>query len=124
MNSPIKNKMNTIFVHVSNLEDSVKWYSRLLNQDVDLSKVSNPVHNLLMDQYTGLTLDAGSSDTTKIIIPSLHPLFNFHTDDIKKSYDFIKEIGYEVESDIVDFADFAYFNISDPDKNIIMICNG
>lgn len=124
MTSPIKNRMNTIFVHVSNLEASVKWYTQLFNQEVDLSKVAKPVHNLFMDQYTGLTLDAGPSGVTKTITPSGYPLFNFHTDNIKKSYEFIKELGYKVETEIIEFDDFAYFNISDPDKNIIMICNG
>lgn len=124
MNSPIRNKINTIFVHVSNLERSVKWYSRLLNQEVDLTKVLNPVHNIFMNQYTGLTLDAGPLGISKKITPSVHPLFNFHTDDIQKSYKFLKELGYQIESDIVEFDEFAYFNISDPDKNIIMICNG
>lgn len=124
MNIPIKNKINTIFVHVSNLEESVKWYCQLLNQEVDLTKVSRPVHNLSMNQYTGLTLDAGPSDAMKKITPSPHPLFNFHTDDIQRSFEYIRELGYQIESEIVEFDDFAFFNISDPDKNIIMICNG
>ncbi|WP_078555983.1 VOC family protein [Bacillus alkalicellulosilyticus] len=124
MNSPIKNKINTIFVHVSNLEESVKWYSRLLNHDVDLSNVSEPVHNIPMNQYTGLTLDAGPSGVPKKITPSSHPLFNFHTDNIQKSYEYLRKLGYQIESEIVKFDDFAYFNISDPDNNIIMVCNG
>lgn len=77
-----------------------------------------------MDQYTGLTLDAGPSDVSKRLTPSKHPLFNFQTDDIKNSYDFIKELGYQIETEIIEFDDFSYFNISDPDGNIIMICNG
>ncbi|GIO27979.1 VOC family protein [Ornithinibacillus bavariensis] len=124
MNSPIRNKMNTVFVHVSDLERSVKWYSRLLNQEIDLTKVSRPVHNLQMNQYTGLTLDAGPLDATKKISPSPHPLFNFYTDDIQKSFEYIIGLGYQIESDIIEFDDFAFFNISDPDKNVVMICNG
>ncbi|GEL77078.1 hypothetical protein TMU01_13130 [Tenuibacillus multivorans] len=124
MFSPIKNQINTIFVHVSNLERSVKWYSQLFDQEIDLTKVSQPVHNIKVNHFTGLTLDAGPSDMTKDINPSSYPLFNFHTNDIEKSYDYIRELGIRIESDIVRFDDFAYFNISDPDKNIIMICTG
>lgn len=124
MNNLIKNQVNTIFVHVSDLEESVKWYSQLLDQEADLSKVSRPVYNFTMNHYTGLTLDAGPMGTTKKVIPAMQPLFNFHTDEIKEAYEFIKKLGYQLESEIVEFDDFAYFNISDPDGNVIMICNG
>ena len=124
MDSPIKNKINTIFIHVTDLEESVKWYGQLLGQEVDLANVSRPVYNFIMDQYTGLTLDAGPPGKTKEIVPASHPLFNFHTDDISRAYEFIHELGYQIESAIVEFDDFAFFNISDPDGNIIMICNG
>ncbi|WP_026572059.1 MULTISPECIES: VOC family protein [Sediminibacillus] len=124
MNSCIKNRINTIFVHVSDLEESVKWYSKLLNQEVELSNVSKPVHNLPMAQYTGLTLDAGPAGETKQITPSPYPLFNFHTDELEQSYQFLQTSGYKIESDIVEYEDFAFFTISDPDGNIIMICNG
>ncbi|QTN01583.1 VOC family protein [Sediminibacillus dalangtanensis] len=124
MNSFIKNQINTIFVHVSDLEKSVNWYSKLLNQEADISNVSRPVHNLIMDQDIGLTLDAGPAGETKNIIPSPYPLFNFHTDEIEQSYQYLQTSGYKIESDIVEFEDFAFFTISDPDGNIIMICNG
>ncbi|WP_053218373.1 VOC family protein [Virgibacillus senegalensis] len=123
--NPIKNRINTIFVHVNDLERSVTWYSQLLHQEVDLTQVSKPVHNLQMDQYTGLTLDAGPEGETKKIAPSPYPLFNFHTEDIQESYQYIQELGYKVESDIIEeFEDFSFFTISDPDGHVIMICNG
>ena len=121
---PISNKTNTIFIHVSNLEKSVIWYSKLLSQRVDTSTVSRPVYNLTMNQYTGTTLDAGPTGTTKEITPMPYTLFKFHTADINQAYQHIKKIQYEIVSEIVEFDDFAYFNISDPDSNIIMICNG
>ncbi|MCM3237426.1 VOC family protein [Heyndrickxia oleronia] len=124
MNSPIKNEVNTIFVHVSNLERSVTWYCQLLNQKFNLAEVSRPVYNIKLNHHTGLTLDAGPSSVIKEICPSENPLFNFHTDDINKSYDFVRKLGYQIQSEIVSFDDFAYFNISDPDGNIIMICTG
>ncbi|MFD1387298.1 VOC family protein [Oceanobacillus oncorhynchi subsp. oncorhynchi] len=124
MPHPILNKTNTIFIHVSNLEKSVIWYSKLLNQPIDVSYVSPPVYNLEMNQNTGITLDAGPSGTTKEITPHPGPLFNFHTDDIHQAYEYIEKLKYEIVSEIIKFNDFAYFNISDPDGNVIMICNG
>ena len=30
MKSPIMNRVDTVFIHVTNLKESVKWYSKLL----------------------------------------------------------------------------------------------
>jgi predicted enzyme related to lactoylglutathione lyase len=124
MNTPIKNQINTIFVHVSDLERSVKWYAELLGQDYDLTEVSRPVYNLEMNHYTGLTLDAGPDGITKHPGSCGHPLFNFHADDIDQAYNYVKELSYKIESEIVRFDDFAFFTISDPDRNVVMICTG
>lgn len=67
MNSPIKNQINTVFVHVRNLKESVKWYSQLLDQSVDLTEVYDPVYNTKINHYTGLTLDAGPPGIEKDI---------------------------------------------------------
>ncbi|MEK3907077.1 VOC family protein [Oceanobacillus sp. FSL W7-1304] len=40
---PIKNQMNGVFVHVSDLKASAKWYCDLLGMDVDLEQVVSPV---------------------------------------------------------------------------------
>ena len=39
MPSPVFNKMNTVFIHVSHLKTSVKWYSELLNQEYKMSEL-------------------------------------------------------------------------------------
>lgn len=124
MQSPILNQINTIFVHVSDLGRSVEWYLKLLGQVYNNEEVHPPVHNIMINHHTGLTLDAGPAGTTKQINPSGNPLFNFHTNDIDEAYEFIKQLGYRIESDIVRFDDFAFFTVSDPDKNVIMICTG
>ncbi|MFD1737626.1 VOC family protein [Bacillus salitolerans] len=124
MNSPIQNQINTIFVHVSNLERSVDWYSKLLGQEYDVNEVFRPVYNIRIHGSTGLTLDAGPGGVDKTQSPSEHPLLNFHTDNIHNSYEYIKKLGYEIKSEIISFDDFSFFTICDPDQNVIMICTG
>lgn len=123
MVSPIANKVHTIFVHVTDLERSVRWYTTLLGQEVS-SEVADPVYNLKIDHHTGVVLDAGPEGETKRVDPSKHPIFNFHTDDIQKAYEYVKELGYTIDSEIVHFDDFSFFNIEDPDGNIVMVCTG
>jgi predicted enzyme related to lactoylglutathione lyase len=124
MQSPVLNKINTIFVHVSNLERSVKWYCQLLDQPFDSNLIERPVYNIQINDYTGLTLDAGQKGTLKEIKATKYPLFNFHTHNIDESFFYVKDLGFTIETDIVRFDDFAYFTISDPDDNHIMICTG
>jgi catechol 2,3-dioxygenase-like lactoylglutathione lyase family enzyme len=124
MKSPIQNKVNTIFIHVSNLEQSVKWYCDLLGQEYDLSTVSRPVYNLQVNQEVGITLDAGPSGITKNLGGLDYPLFNFHTEDIDQAYEYINQLNYTIASEIVRFDDLSFFTVRDPDFNVIMICTG
>lgn len=124
MKSPIHNQINTIFVHVSDLENSVKWYSQLLGQEFNKANVSRPVHNMRINDHTGLTIDAGPQGELKEFKPLPYPLFNFHTDDIDAAYDYVSEMNIQIESEIVRFDDFSFFVIIDPDGNQIMICTG
>ncbi|WP_191567423.1 VOC family protein [Metabacillus idriensis] len=124
MNSPIKNQINTIFVHVSDLERSVIWYSQLLGQAYDTAEIRGPVYNIEINDHTGLTLDAGPEEIIKKAKNYEYPLFNFHTDQINVAYNYVNSLGYKIESEIVNFDDFSYFTISDPDRNIIMVCTG
>lgn len=122
MISPIQNQINTIFVHVRDLERSVKWYSQLLGQDYDLANVAGPVCNTKINHHTGLTLDASPAGVVKENLASSYPLFNFHTNHIEESYAFVTQMGYQIESDIIRFETLAYFTIRDPDGNVVMIC--
>lgn len=124
MTSPVKNQINTVFIHVENLEKSVEWYTRLLDQKFEPSEISRPVYNLKINHHTGLTLDAGPEGEKKEVQASTYPLFNLHTDRIEDAYKYVVELNYEIASEIVQFDDFAYFTVLDPDKNVVMICTG
>jgi hypothetical protein len=108
---------------VSNLEKSVQWYCELLGQPYDLNSVTRPVYNLQINEHTGLTLDAGPEGATKKS-SSEYPLFNFHTDNIEASYAYVKQLGYDIVSEIIQFDDFSFFTIRDLDGNVLMICTG
>ncbi|MEF3353841.1 hypothetical protein PV403_11680 [Paenibacillus sp. GYB006] len=43
MKSPIHSKFGTVFVHVTDLERSIEWYSKLLNIEVHTENHSGPV---------------------------------------------------------------------------------
>ncbi|MBX0358513.1 VOC family protein [Halobacillus sp. Nhm2S1] len=120
MKSPIVNRLHTTFIPVTDLKRSARWYSELIGEPFTEENVHPPVYNLPMTTPTGVTLDAGLEHVT----PSSHPLFNFHTEDIDASYRFVEQLGYTIKSDIQRFEDVSFFNIQDPDGNIVMICTG
>lgn len=124
MKSPITNRVDTIFVHVTNLERSIQWYSNLMGIEVCEGKYSGPIYTFNMGAgRPGLTLDNHCFDDDYELIPSNQPLFTLSSTDIDKAYEFVtKELGAEIVTEIETFPDLSDFTFKDPDGNIIMIC--
>ncbi|QUW21940.1 VOC family protein [Sporosarcina sp. Marseille-Q4063] len=120
---PIKNQMNGVFVHVSNLKISVKWYSDLLDLDIDLEEVDSPVHNIPLTGTTSLTLDDHTFDPNFKHNTSPSPIFNLFAPKIEEAYQYIQDKGIPIVREIESVGETAWFNIKDPDGNVVMICN-
>jgi len=121
--SPIACKVNNVFIHVSDLKRSVKWYANLLGLSIDEATIESPVHNIPVTGETGLTLDDHTFDPGFTLAPSSHVLFNLFVEDIDAAYQFIQDNQITVTREIERIGDFAYFNFQDPDGNVLMICN-
>ncbi|MDN4491968.1 VOC family protein [Ureibacillus aquaedulcis] len=120
---PIKNQMNGVFVHVSNLKEAAKWYCELLGLEVGLEKIQSPVFNVPVSGTTSLTLDDHTFDSHYKHHASPNPIFNFYAPDIDAAYQYIKEKDYKVVREIEWHYEMAWFNVEDPDGNVVMICN-
>lgn len=46
ISSPVARKVNNVFIHVSNLKESAKWYCDLLGIPLVTDEVQSPVHNI------------------------------------------------------------------------------
>ncbi|MEC5425861.1 VOC family protein [Virgibacillus sp. C22-A2] len=120
---PIKNQMNGVFVHVISLKESAKWYSDLLGLDIDLDQVASPVYNIPLVGTTSLTLDDHTFDPEFNHNVSTNPIFNLYAPKIEEAYKYVKGKGIEIVREIERVGDTAWFNIKDPDGNVVMICN-
>lgn len=120
---PIYNQMNGVFIHVTNLNVSAKWYCDLLGIEVDLEKVKSPVFNVPVTGTTSLTLDDHSFDPTFQHYISPNPIFNFYTTNIEEAYRYVLEKGIKIVREIERVGNTAWFNIKDPDGNVVMVCN-
>ncbi|SOC39739.1 VOC family protein [Ureibacillus acetophenoni] len=120
---PIINQMNGVFIHVTNLKESAKWYCGLLGLEINLEKVQSPVFNVPITGTTSLTLDDHTFDPIFQHHVSPNPIFNFFTTNIDEAYNYVLEKGISIVREIERVGDTAWFNIKDPDGNVVMICN-
>jgi hypothetical protein len=118
--SPIKNKVGSIFVPVRDIEKSREWYCMLLGLPADCPILNGHLCPLPMDG-AGVILDTmpmwggqepGGAPHTKT------PAFMLLTNDLQASYKFAQEnnvnLVTEIEHD-------HWFVIKDPDGNLLMI---
>lgn len=120
---PIQNQMNGVFVHVTDLKASAKWYGDLVGMEVNTEHISSPVFNLPITGTTSLTLDDHSFDPHFQPMISPNPLFNLYAPNIDDAFQYVVDKGIEVVREIEWVEETAWFNIKDPDGNVVMICN-
>ncbi|WP_188455929.1 VOC family protein [Virgibacillus oceani] len=119
MNSPIKNKINTIFIPVKDIEKAKEWYSKMLGLE-DGEVIFD--HLFAVDMHgTGMVLDTmpkWRNDNGGLAVLNV-PAIQFGTDDINASYQFMKDNGVELVTEI---KHNQWFVFKDPDGNMLMVC--
>lgn len=116
MTNPIQNQIRGVFIPVSNIEKARDWYCNLLGLPTDGEIFFGHIYVLLMQGGTNIVLDSKiySPDNVYKI-----PVIQLATDNIDKSFDFIKSLNIEI---ITEIQNGHWFNIKDPDGNVLMIC--
>ncbi|MFC4559552.1 VOC family protein [Virgibacillus kekensis] len=119
MKSPIKNKVNLVFIPVSDIKQAKEWYTEMLNIEEGEFMFDN-LFAAKMDG-TGMLLDTMPMwrDENEQLQPLNVPAIQFGTDDIQASYAFMKEKGVELVTDI---QHDHWFVFKDPDGNKMMVC--
>src|SRR4051794_885889 len=93
----IENRIDTIFVHVTDLNRSIHWYTELLGLEVREGNHAEPVYTLNMGHgRPGITLDNHCFEEDYNFIPSNQPLFNLSASNINEAYNHVKEMGAEI----------------------------
>jgi len=120
---PIENRIDTIFVHVTDLERSIKFYCDLFRMKVKEGVHTGPIFTLNMGEgRPGITLDNHCFDEDYKFVPSNQPIFNLSSSDINEAFLHVTEMGAEIITEIVTYPDLAEFSFKDPDGNILMVC--
>ncbi|SEH64255.1 Catechol 2,3-dioxygenase [Halobacillus karajensis] len=120
MKSPIKNKINSVFIPVTDIEKARQWYSKMLGVE-DGEIHFGHLFAAEMEKGSGMILDEmpmwrdenGELPTLDV------PAVQFGTDDIQASYQFMEDHGVELVTEI-QYDHFFVFK--DPDGNMLMVC--
>lgn len=121
-NSPIKNKVGSIFIPVRDIEKSRSWYCRVLGLNENNCEIISSHLCPLPMEGTGIVLDTmpkwGGDQPNGA--PSIEtPAFMLMTDDLQGSLDYMNRLGVELVSEI---EHDHWFVVKDPDGNKLMIC--
>jgi predicted enzyme related to lactoylglutathione lyase len=118
-NSPISKQIGAVFLHVSDMNKSIQWYSELLGLPIKSSSHEGTIYELTMDGGSGLLLDSNKRELSN---SSRKTQFFFNTENLKVSYDFIIEKGVEIVTEIEIHDNISFFTFKDLDENILMVC--
>ncbi|RJX38073.1 VOC family protein [Paenibacillus pinisoli] len=116
MANPVQNKVGCIFIPVSNLEKARDWYCKLLDLPADGDIIYGHLYILPMQGHSNIVLDSKIYSPEKVIQV---PFIQLVTADIEASYAYMKEHKVELLTNI---ENGHWFNIKDPDGNVLMIC--
>lgn len=112
----IQNQIRGVFIPVSNIEEARDWYCKIFDLPTNGEIFFGHIYVLPMQGDTNTVLDS------KIYSPeNIHkvPVLQFATDNIEKSYQYIQSLNVDIVTEI---QNGHWFNIKDPDGNVLMIC--
>ncbi|WP_166245418.1 VOC family protein [Paenibacillus turpanensis] len=113
----ILNRAGAIFVPVSNIEKARDWYCALLGMEADYKIIAGHLCCIPLDNNgSNLVLDSKIYSEDAVY---RNPAFHFNTDDIEAAYRYVEEQGIELVTGI---ENGHWFNLKDPDGNLLMIC--
>jgi len=116
MSSPIQNQIQTVFIPVSSIEKARDWYCGLLDVPAEGEILHGHLFILPMKGSAGIVLDSRIYAPENVFrIPAVQLL----TDNIEESYEYMKEKGAELVTEI---EYNQWFNFKDPDGNMLMVC--
>ncbi|GHO53739.1 VOC family protein [Ktedonobacter robiniae] len=120
MKSPIQNRVTSVFVHVTDMQRSSKWYNELLGVAQGSTTHEGTIYDVPMDRQHSpfLTLDANVTLTQP---DGRHPQLMLETADIQAAHDFLVARDIELLNGIEDIGSMYFLAFKDPDGNVLLV---
>lgn len=121
-NIPMESRVASLFIHVTDLQKSAGWYSKLLGLKVKEERLnSGPVYWLELPE-AHLILDSNTENRKNLEWrEEMKPRFMFACQDIDEAYHYIEQKAQPF-SEPERHGSMAFFNFRDPEGNTFMAC--
>jgi predicted enzyme related to lactoylglutathione lyase len=116
--SPIENRIGQVFVPVSDMARSARWYSTLLGIEESNLSHEGMICDIPMQGDPRLSLDGHPRPLTN----SSQPLFYFWCQDIHAAIEYLANLGVDTVGTVTDAGSVSFLIFRDPDQNLLMVC--
>ena len=114
---PINQQLDGVFIHVSDMQRAIDWYSRLLDVPMESTTHEDMIYNLPIGSGPQIILDAYPKPTSP---RGTGPRVMFSTPDIHPAHAHALELSAETSA-VEDIGSSLVFYLEDPDGNLICI---
>jgi len=117
---PIRNCVGSVFLHVTDMERAIDWYSRLFGVPSGDTSHEGLIYEVPTDGDTGLILDGHAHAGGEWTPPPTRPACMLAADDIHAAHQFALKHATDV-SEIEDIGSVSVFQLADPDGNRLVV---
>lgn len=115
MDNPILKQIGTVFIPVSNIENARDWYCDILGVKTDGEIQFGHLYVIPLEGI-GIVLDSKIYSRESVYTT---PVFHLNTNNIEAAFQYMSNKGVNL---ITEIEHNHYFNFTDPDGNVLMIC--
>lgn len=116
--SPIRRHVGQVFIPVTNLARSARWYAEVLSFEPGPPSHGGTILDIPVEEGPRLALDANQPGFTA----DGPPRFFFWTDDVAAAVKHLQQLGVRIVSDVEDIGSVFFVQFEDPDGNSLMVC--
>lgn len=121
--SPIRPHVNSVTLWVRDIDSAAERYATLLDIPDWSGKRYKHLHLFELENGTGLMLDSnGMEDVPMPDTASVAPQFTVNANDIDAARAHAEKLGFTVIFGIERNSYISFFNIRDPDGNVLTVC--